>query len=110
MELINYQTRKPVITTKCVCAVMLTETRGALHGAQIPEIPGAGRFRVTRAESKRNALLLTTGSHRRRGVWRNPGSRLALQEVDIQPGATYVQPSLIISAEPRADSMAVSLS
>ena len=28
-----------MITTKCVCAVMLTETRDALHGAQIPETP-----------------------------------------------------------------------
>ena len=31
---------EPMLTTKCVCAVMLTETRGALHGAQIPETPG----------------------------------------------------------------------
>jgi hypothetical protein len=29
-----------MITTKCVCAVMLTETRDALQGAQIPETPG----------------------------------------------------------------------
>jgi hypothetical protein len=28
-----------MITTKCVFAVMLTETRDALHGAQIPETP-----------------------------------------------------------------------
>jgi hypothetical protein len=34
------RTRKHMITTKCVCAVMLTETRDALHGAQIPETPG----------------------------------------------------------------------
>ena len=34
------RTRKPMIITKCVCAVMLTETRGAIHGAQIPETPG----------------------------------------------------------------------
>ena len=34
------RTRKPMITTKCVCAVILTETRGARHGAQIPETPG----------------------------------------------------------------------
>ncbi len=32
------RTRKPMITTKCVGAVMLTETRDVLHGAQIPEV------------------------------------------------------------------------
>ena len=29
-----------MITTKCVGAVTLTETRDALHGAQIPKTPG----------------------------------------------------------------------
>jgi hypothetical protein len=28
-----------MLTTKCVGAVMLTETRDALHGGQIPETP-----------------------------------------------------------------------
>ena len=28
------------VTTKCVGDVMLTEIRGDLHGAQIPETPG----------------------------------------------------------------------
>ena len=35
-----------MITTKCVGAVMLTETRDALHGAQIPEITEAPDARV----------------------------------------------------------------
>jgi len=36
------KTRKPMSTTKCVGAVMLSETHGVLHGAQIPETPRAG--------------------------------------------------------------------
>jgi hypothetical protein len=32
--------RKTLITSTCVGAVVLKETRGALHGAQIPETPG----------------------------------------------------------------------
>ena len=38
------RTPKPMSTTRCVGAVMLTETRGVLHGAQIPKTQGAGKY------------------------------------------------------------------
>ena len=36
--------RKPMSTTPCACAAMLTETRGVLRGAQIPTTQGAGKY------------------------------------------------------------------
>jgi hypothetical protein len=38
------RTRKPMSTTPCAYAAMLTETRGVLHGAQIPKTRGAGKY------------------------------------------------------------------
>ena len=55
------RTAKPTLTSKCASAVMLSETRDALHGGQIPETPSNWANRETSDH----------GSHRRRWVWPN---------------------------------------
>jgi hypothetical protein len=55
------RTAKPTLTSKCAGAVMLSETRDALHGGQIPETPSNWANRETSDH----------GSHRRRWVWPN---------------------------------------
>jgi hypothetical protein len=47
-----------MLTTKCVGAVMLTETRDALHGAQIPETPSNWANQATSDRRSRTDRVL----------------------------------------------------
>ena len=94
------RTRKPMITTKCVGAVTLTEIRGALHGAQIPETlsnwanqatsdPGSHRQLIANVGSSVIEFAFDTLEHVDQGpaaLLRSPRHRHAVRRRAPQPG------------------------